>query len=117
MNILGFQRMRPNNSSEKEKQDSPIEVNGKDGEKLRSEKMNKELTPKEYIDKLDDFLKAVGTQPLVAKTITEQECLVDLFRFWYMDWREQQFAKEARQAEKRERMGENPWGNDDDLLS
>lgn len=80
-------------------------------------KTNQELTPKEYVEKLNEFLTAVAGQPLVSKVITEQEQLVDLFRFWYMDWREQQFAKEARLAEKRDRMGDSPWTNpDEDLL-
>lgn len=67
---------------------------------------------KQYLEKLDTFLKDLETFPLIKKTFTDQEQLAGLFRFWYMDFREQEVIKEAQ-----DRHDEDRWGLGDMLDS
>lgn len=65
----------------------------------------KPFSPKKYLERLNEFLQAMETQPLVKKHITSQEQIVDLFRFYYMDAREQEIILEARQQDKDDQWG------------
>ena len=67
--------------------------------------MSKVWSPDEYLNKVADFLKGIETQPLIKKRITDQEQIVDLFRFWYMDCREQEAMKEAIDRHEHDRFG------------
>lgn len=67
--------------------------------------MSKPFTPKEYLTKLSMFLQEIETHPLVKKRITEQERIIDLFRLWYMDCREQEIYREALEREKDDPFG------------
>lgn len=67
--------------------------------------MPRPFSPKEYLEKLNQFLQDMETQPLVKKTFTQEEQIVDLFRFWYMDCREQEVIREAMEREKDDRWG------------
>ena len=63
------------------------------------------FSPQEYLNKFNEFLQAMETQPLIKKYITEQEQIVDLFRFYYMDSREQEAIQEAIKRENDDRWG------------
>ena len=60
---------------------------------------------KEFLSKFNDFLQALETAPLVKRTINDEEQLVHLFRFWYMDCREQEVIAEADR-----RAADDPFG-------
>ena len=72
----------------------------------------KPVSAKQFLSQFNDFLAAMEVTPLVKKRITDQEQLVDLFRFWYMDCREQEAIAEAE-----ERHGNDPFGLGDMLDS
>ena len=65
----------------------------------------KRFNPKQYLEALSDFLKEWEVHALAKKTITSQEQIVDLFRFWYMDCREQEAYKEAVEREEGDPFG------------
>lgn len=63
--------------------------------------MSKSFTPKEFIEKYNDFLMACSEYPLVKKSLSENpEQQVDLFRLWWIDFREQESIEEAREMDR-----------------
>ena len=63
------------------------------------------FNPKSYLESLNEFLKELGSYPAIKMTFTEQERIVDLFRLWYVDCREQEIVAEARKMENDDRWG------------
>jgi hypothetical protein len=55
----------------------------------------KAFSPKQYVSALADFIKEFEVHPLVKMRITDQEQIVDLFRFWWMDCREREIIQDA----------------------
>jgi len=67
---------------------------------------NKHFDPKKYLDCLDEFLKGVETRPMIKQRITHQSRLIDLFRFWYMDAREQEIMDSETKKDDRWGLGD-----------
>ena len=61
--------------------------------------------PKSYLENLNTCLKELGSYPAIKITFTEQERIVDLFRLWYIDCREQEIVAEAKQMDDKDRWG------------
>ena len=73
----------------------------------------KKLTAKQFLQKFNDFLQAMESTPLVKKRITEQEQIVDLFRFWHIDCREQEVLQEYEERSDTDPFGLGPMLGDD----
>jgi hypothetical protein len=67
--------------------------------------MSKSFNPKGYLENLDRFLKEIEVYPHIKERFKKEEQLVDLFRFWYMDCREQEIVREAMKRENDDRWG------------
>lgn len=68
------------------------------------------FSTKEFLEKLDRFLKDLECYPLIKKQFSESGQVLDLFRFYYMDQREQEIIQSAR-----DRGEDDPWGLKDML--
>lgn len=110
MNFSGCQKLTPKNLSDLEKPDGLTSPNGEDGwkEKKKMEK-SKPLTPKEFVSKMEEFLKETHSSPH-AKTLPPEQ-IIDAFRLWWMDYREQEAVAEARAVDDRFGLNEDLFGD------
>jgi hypothetical protein len=78
-------------------------TNGDDGN--RGRKMSKSLSPHEFATKFAEFvyeLKEAQSKKGLEE-IDDQEQIVELFRLWLMDTRDQEMLAEAREEEQARR--------------
>jgi hypothetical protein len=74
-------------------------TNGDDGRG----KMSKPLTPNQFAEKFAEFtaeLNHAREQKAGAMEIDDQEQVVELFRLWFIDTRDQEMLAEAREEEQ-----------------
>jgi hypothetical protein len=106
MNTLGFQSGKHSNWSDPGKPDLPTNPNGGDGWKERDKmEKSKPVSPSEFVTRFNEFLTAVHKYDRVRDTLKEPH-LVDLFRLWWMDFREQEAVEEAREQERNFGLGD-----------
>ena len=112
MNFSGCQKLKRKSSSDQEKQDLQTNQSGADGLKEKEKTMGKQskpFTPAEFVAKVDEFLLSVDNASSRLKDVKDPY-LVDLFRLWWIDFREQEALEEARDSDRRFGLDEDMFG-------